>query len=69
MTLIIDLDQKRVTGALGEFSITESTENTIWFRGADVAGMIDRNSWLASVRKGFGRDEKDYELICKRATF
>jgi hypothetical protein len=66
-SLIIDLNHKQVSGALGRFSITESTENTIWFRGADVAGMIDRNSWLARVRKGFGSDEESYELTCKRA--
>jgi hypothetical protein len=63
--LIIDLDQKKVTGALGEFSITESTERSIWFRGADGGGMIDRNSGHAIVREAFGTDRRSYELTCK----
>ena len=65
VALTIDLDQKKVTGALGNFSITESTASSIWFRGADGGGMIDRNSGLAVVSEAFSTDRKRYELVCK----
>ena len=67
MAILIDLNQKKVTGALGEFSVTESTKRTIWFRGANGGGMLDRNSGLATVSEAFGTERKNYELTCKRA--
>jgi hypothetical protein len=67
IALVIDQDQKKVTGALGKFSITESTASSTWFRGADGGGMIDRNSGLATVSEAFGPDQKSYQLVCKRS--
>ena len=64
LTLVIDLNQSKVSGALGQFSITESTESTIWFRGADGGGMIDRRSGLANVNEPFGTP-KNYQLTCR----
>ena len=64
LTIVVDLNQNKVTGALGQFSITESTESTIWFRGADGGGMIDRRSGLANVNEPFGTP-KIYQLTCK----
>jgi hypothetical protein len=64
LTIVVDLNQNKVTGALGQFSITESTESTIWFRGADGGGMIDRRSGLANVNEPFGTP-KVYQLTCK----
>ena len=64
LTIVIDFNRNKVTGALGQFSITESTESTIWFRGADGGGMIDRRSGLANVNEPFGTP-KVYQLTCK----
>jgi hypothetical protein len=66
LTIVIDLNRNKVTGALGQFSITESTESTIWFRGAGGGGMIDRRSGLANVSEAFGT-LKTYQLTCKGA--
>ena len=65
IALIIDLDQKKVTGALGKFAVTESTENSIWFRGAIGGGMIDRKSGVATVYEAFSAERKRYALTCK----
>jgi hypothetical protein len=67
IALVIDQDQKKVTGALGMFSITESTDSFTWFRGAEGGGMIDRNSGAATVSEAFGPDRKSYQLVCKRS--
>jgi hypothetical protein len=67
IALTIDEDRKKVTGALGQFSITESTGSFTWFRGAGGGGMIDRKSGLATVSEAFGADLRSYQLICKQA--
>jgi len=67
IALTIDQNRKKVTGALGQFSITESTDSFTWFRGAGGGGMIDRKSGLATVSEAFGADQKNYQLICKQA--
>ena len=64
LTIVVDLNQNKVSGALGQFSITESTESTIWVRGADGGGMIDRRSGLANLNEPFGTP-KNYQLTCK----
>jgi hypothetical protein len=64
LTITIDLNQHKVTGALGQFSVTESTESTIWFRGAGGGGMFDRKSGLVNVTEAFGTP-KTYQLTCK----
>ena len=66
LTIVIDFNRNKVTGALGQFSITESTESTVWFRGAGGGGMIDRRSGLANVSEAFGT-LKTYQLTCKGA--
>ena len=64
LAITIDLKQNKVTGALGQFSITESTESTIWFRSAGGGGMFDRKSGLVNVSEAFGTP-KNYQLTCK----
>src|SRR4029450_10210861 len=66
LTRVMGLTLHKGTRAVGQVSITESPESTIWFRGAGGGGMIDRRSGLANVSEAFGT-LKTYQLTCKGA--
>jgi hypothetical protein len=72
LSIVIDQDQRVVTGALGEFPLVQSSATLFGFKGpsksgGETTGSFDRITGSAGVSTWEGNDYTFYGLNCKPA--